>query len=71
MRRSGRLLKRIPLGTKYVVESDGPRVRRYIEFPDGRRIPLPPRKALTCGCTALVPEHDAVVDARMFPRIFA
>jgi hypothetical protein len=44
-------------------------VRRYIEFPNGRRVQLAGRKALTCNCTALqqisiVPtEKAAVIDA--------
>jgi len=66
-----------PAGTKYVLESHGPFVRRYVEFPNGSRIQLRTRKALTCKCaerqTNLVPEHNAdVLDAQDFrPRIFA
>jgi hypothetical protein len=66
MRSAYQLPKRIPSGTKYVLEGRGPLVRRYIEFPNGRRIELSPRKALTCACTerqtTLVPEQNAVID---------
>jgi len=51
MRKSTRLPTRFPPGTKYVLESHGGTVRRYVELPDGRRISLPSRKALTC-CAA-------------------
>jgi hypothetical protein len=54
---------RFPVGTKYVLESRGPFVRRYVEFPNGNRIQLTTRKALTCKCaerqTSIVPEHKA------------
>ena len=64
-----RLPARVPIGTKYVVEGRGPFVRRYIEFPDGRRVHLATRKALTCTCAELqrlsiVPdEKTAAADA--------
>jgi len=45
---SSRLPKRLPVGTKYVVESAGSRVRRYIELPNGKRFSLPTRKAFVC-----------------------
>ena len=47
-RSSARLPKRFPIGTKYVVESRGSVVRRYVEFPDGRKITLPTRQAVAC-----------------------
>jgi hypothetical protein len=53
MPRLPRLPARVPLGTKYVLEGRGRFVRRYIEFPDGRRIHLSTRKALSCGCLEL------------------
>lgn len=61
MRRSSRLPARVPVGTKYVVECRGVSVRRYIEFPDGRRVQLRARRALVCGGSvegqiSLVPE---------------
>ncbi len=58
MRRSPRLPKRFPVGTKYILESYGGFVRRYIEYPGGRRIELETRKALSCGCfdSSIVPE---------------
>jgi hypothetical protein len=48
MHSSPRLPTWFPLGTKYVLESHGLFVRRHIEFPDGRRVQLATRKALTC-----------------------
>ena len=43
-----RLPKRLPVGTKYIVESAGSRVRRFLELPNGKRISLPMRKAFVC-----------------------
>jgi len=51
----------LPEGTKYVVESDGPLVRRFVELPNGKKIILPSRKALSCGCgerVSIVPEQE-------------
>jgi hypothetical protein len=48
MRSSNRLPTRFPDGAKYVLESDGGTVRRFVEFPDGRRVVLPARKAVAC-----------------------
>ena len=53
MRRTTRLPERFPEDTKYVIEARGSSVHRYIEFPDGRRMELAARKALTCRCLAL------------------
>jgi hypothetical protein len=37
-----RLPRRFPVGTRYVIESRGGRIRlRYLEFPDGRKVDLP------------------------------
>jgi hypothetical protein len=47
-RMSDSLPKRFPVGTKYVVESCGPVVLRYVELPDGNRVILAKRKALSC-----------------------
>jgi hypothetical protein len=52
MRKSKRLQTRFPEGTKYVLESVGGMVRRFVEFPDGRKITLPTRKAQTCCAEA-------------------
>jgi len=75
---SSRTPRRYPVGTKYVLEARGPFVRRYIEFPDGRRIKLATRKAWPCTCagreqTNIVPDHNAdMVDApALRRRIFA
>ena len=64
MRNAYRLPKRLPEGTKYVVESAGQFVRRFVELPNGRRIPLPTRKAQPCARVegvSLVPEQAADV----------
>jgi hypothetical protein len=50
MQGSKRLPARFPANTKYVLEARGRWVHRYIEYPDGRRVELSPRKALTCYC---------------------
>ena len=50
MRKSSRLPTRFPVGTKYVLESHGGEVHRFVEFPDGRRVTLSKRKAATCVC---------------------
>lgn len=47
MRKSSRLPTRFPEGSKYVLEADGGRIHRYIEFPDGRKVLLADRKAVT------------------------
>jgi hypothetical protein len=39
------LPRRLPVGTKYVVESRGEFVHRFIELPDGARIALRKRKS--------------------------
>jgi hypothetical protein len=61
MRKSSRLPSRFPVGTKYVLESRGGVVHRYVEFPDGRKLALSPREPATCECLALsiVPEIAA------------
>ena len=64
-----RLPTRFPDGTKYVVESEGAIVRRFVEFPNGRRVRLKARKALNCERaeqqTSIVPH---LVDTRIFHR---
>jgi hypothetical protein len=72
MRKSNRLPTRFPEGTKYVVESHGGQVCRYVEFPDGRQVTLSKRKAVTCCAEdvsivprALLAEHKR---ARRSPR---
>ena len=62
MRKSTRLPTRFPPGSKYVLESHGATVLRYVELPDGRRVPLPSRKALTC-CAADVSLVPTLADA--------
>lgn len=59
VRASSRLPKRLPAGTKYVVESAGALVRRFVELPSGEKILLPTRKALN-KCSdrvSLVPDQ--------------
>lgn len=70
MPRSSRLPSRLPPGTKYVLESHGSWVHRYIEFPDGRRVKLRVRKAQVCTCaaeTTLVPAHESVTETPQRP----
>jgi len=62
VRNTYRLPKRLPEGTKYVVESSGHFVRRFVELPNGRKIPLSTRKAQPCACgerISIVPEQAA------------
>lgn len=61
MRASSRLPSRLPEGSKYVLESRGSWVHRYVEFPDGRRVRLRARQALPC-CAA---------DASLVPKLAA
>lgn len=56
MRVSKCLLGRLPAGTKYVLESHGPIVRRYVEFPNGQRVTLAKRRAVLCTCR----KHEAL-----------
>lgn len=73
MRKSSRLPTRFPEGTKYVLESQGGAVRRYVEFPDGRRISLSKRKAATCVCAdeevSIIPPALAAKRARRQARV--
>jgi hypothetical protein len=52
MHSSSRLPTRFPVGSKYVLESRGPFVLRYIELPNGDRVQLSTRRALSCICAA-------------------
>jgi hypothetical protein len=65
MRKSSRLPNRFPAGTKYVLESRGGLVHRYVEYPDGRKLALSARQPATCECLALsiVPEIVAAAPA--------
>lgn len=58
------LKRRFPVGTKYVIESCGPFVRRHIELPSGERIRLSPRKALTCAC-ACAEQRTGIVSEQL------
>jgi hypothetical protein len=53
MRSSRNLPTRFPDGAKYVLESHGGMVRRFVEFPDGHRVTLAARKAVACACPDL------------------
>lgn len=44
MLNSFRMPIRFPVGTKYVLEGYGQFIRRYVEFPNGRRVKLKMRK---------------------------
>jgi hypothetical protein len=64
MRSSTRPSMSFPVGSKYVLEAYGPLVRRCIEFPDGRRVILALRKAVSCTCAAkqqisIIPDQRA------------
>ncbi len=54
-RAPSRLPKRFPVGSKYVVESQGRTVSRYVDFPDGRRVVLAKRTALSPKIRSLQP----------------
>ena len=81
MRGPTRLPTRFPVGSKYILEGRGLFIRRYIEFPNGRRVQLANRKALSCTpCTQaawqqlnIVPDQRvAMVDApSLRRRVFA
>ena len=61
MRGGSRLPRRLPEGTKYVVESDGAWVRRFVELPSGKKIILRSRRASRCGCgerVSIVPGQE-------------
>ncbi len=68
MNNFARLPARFPVGSKYVLESRGSFVQRYVEFPDGRRVRLSMRKALPCECweqISIVPHQQTTpVDAK-------
>jgi hypothetical protein len=74
MRKSSRLPARFPEGTKYVLESHGGEIRRFVEFPDGRRITLSKRKAVSCICAdidevSIVPPALAAKRGRRSARV--
>jgi hypothetical protein len=66
MRSISRLPSRFPDGAKYVLESDGGMVRRFVEFPDGRRVMLARRKAAVCICPDA--RDVSIVPAQVEPR---
>ena len=69
---TARLPKRLPTGTKYVVENAGTFVRRFIELPNGKRIALSKRKALICKCAetvSIVPDQAPEVSPVNGPRV--
>lgn len=57
MLRSCHRITRVPVGTKYILEASGAFVRRFIEFPDGRKLKLKKRKS--AGCNASHPTRAA------------
>ena len=71
MHRLTRLPARFPANTKYVLEARGPYVRRYIEYPDGHKVELSPRKAATCHCAeqTLVPAMSPAADTKRRKRL--
>jgi len=66
MRSTSRLPSRFPDGTKYVLESEGGTVRRFVEYPDGRRVMLARRKAAVCLCPDA--GEVSIVPAEIEPR---
>lgn len=66
MRSASRLPSRFPDGAKYVLESEGGMVRRFVEFPDGRRVTLARRKAVPCLCAD--PQDVSIVPAVVEPQ---
>jgi len=72
-----RLPKRFPVGTKYVVEASGEFVRRFVEYPDGRKIRLSTRKRQRCSSVepvvSLAPDQteNLAVEVVTERRIFA
>jgi len=76
-KRKGIIMLSFPVGTKYVLEGRGLFVRRYIEFPNGRRVQLTTRKALTCTpCTRAAWQQigitpDVVDATSLRPRVVA
>jgi hypothetical protein len=67
---------RFPVGSKYVLESFGPFVRRYIEFPNGRRVQLATRKAMSCPCAveqpiSIIPDQSAAADEVLLSKKLA
>ena len=61
-------LGRAPIGTKYILEACGAYVRRYVEFPDGRKVTLPKRKAASCECSkyleiSIIPAEGLGIEA--------
>ncbi len=73
-----RLPTRFPAGTKYVVEAHGRFVRRYVELPNGRILPVSTRKALPCTCavqrqTSIIPNElsDVSNDPMLLRSILA
>ena len=73
MSSSSRVPRRVPVGTKYVIETNGLSVRRYVEFPNGRRVNLSARKPLSCECLewkqiSVVPDRRVAVAKVRSPR---
>ena len=66
MRSTSRLPSRFPDGAKYVLESEGGMVRRFVEFPDGRQVMLARRKAAVCLCPDA--RDVSIVPAEVEPR---
>jgi hypothetical protein len=76
MHSSTRMPARFPVGSKYVLESFGPFVRRYIEFPNGRRVQLATRKAVSCTCAvkqpiSIIPDQSAAADEVLLSKMLA
>jgi hypothetical protein len=73
MSKSSHLPEHFPTSTKYVLEADGPLVRRYVEFPNGRRMLLSTRKAISYTCeyrrdVSIVPVDNADAEVKWTGR---
>jgi len=68
MARTSRLPQRFPVGSKYVVESHGSVLNRFVEFPNGRTVMLTKRMALSCTTQSGTQHHAAIKKPARQPR---
>jgi hypothetical protein len=67
-RTSARLPRRFPVGSKYVVESHGSILNRFVEFPNGRTVMLTKRAALSCTTQSSTQHYAAIRKPARQPR---
>jgi len=63
VRPPSKLPRRLPEGTKYVVESAGAYVRRFVELPGGKRIILPKRMAAPIESASIIPDQNTEISS--------